>query len=271
MPTRHGRHISKRRSRRRRQGRKFVWFLVLAVTAGLVSAYALSQAPGTTSRTLSPRPSSTSTPGSPGTGEVFADSVVKIDVLGDSYTAGSVEGGRGAANWTRLVGTRFTDRGDTVELNVMAQPGSGYIARGNEGLAFREIATLRLREDTDVVLVFGSRNDGLQTDDAMYVAAKSLYSDVRDRAPGARIVAVGPVWPQDTAPDFIQANNEAMARAASEEDVRYVDALAAGWFAGDNTGLLSEDGVHPTDVGHDYLAGKIFPLLEDALREVRAA
>ncbi|WP_146363578.1 SGNH/GDSL hydrolase family protein [Arthrobacter yangruifuii] len=271
MPTRHGRHTSKPRSRRRkRRGRNIVWFLVLAMAAGLVSAYALTQSTGT-SRADDPRPSSTSTGVSPGAGPAVADSVVKIDVLGDSYTAGSVEGGRGAANWTRLVGTRFTDRGDTVELNVMAQPGSGYIARGNAGLHFREIVTLRLREDADVVLVFGSRNDGVQTDDAMYTAAKSLYADIRDRAPSARIIAVGPAWGEESAPDFIRANNEAMARAASEEDVRYVDAIAAGWFAGDSTGLISEDGIHPTDAGHDYLAGKIFPLLADAMREMRTA
>ena len=269
MPTRHGRHTSKRRPRprRRRHGRRVVWFLALAVAAGLVSAYALSQVTAA-GRALGPGPTLTSPEGS-GADRALTDAAVKIDVLGDSYVAGTVEGGLGPANWTRLVGTRFSEHGDTVDLNVMAQPGAGYIARGNEGLMFREIATLRLREDADIVLVFGSRNDGVQTDDAMYSAAQALYADIAKRAPGARIIAVGPVAAGDPSQDFAQANNEAMARAAGGEDVRFVDAPAGGWFAGDTTGLLSADGVHPTDGGHEYLAEKLFPLLEEALREVR--
>lgn len=268
MPTRRGNRRFKHRSRAR-YARKIIWFTVLAVAAGMVSAYALSQA-GETGSASDPRPSSNS-PADPGTENAVPDTVVKIDVLGDSFVAGSVEGGSGAANWTRLVGTRFTDGGDTVELNVMAQPGSGYIARGNAGQLFREVATLRLREDADVVLVVGSRNDGDQTDDAMYQAAKVLYTDIRNRAPDARIIAVGPVWAGDAAPDYIQDNNEAMARAAGEDGVHYVDALAEGWFAEDKAGLISNNGVHPTDLGHEYLATKIFPLLEDAVNEVPPA
>ena len=243
--------------------------MILAAAAGLVSAYALSQS-GEASSAGDPRPSSAST-ARPGTETAVPATVVKIDVLGDSFVAGSVEGGMGAANWTRLVGTRFTDGGDSVELNVMAQPGAGYIARGNAGQLFREVATLRLREDADVVLVVGSRNDGEQTEEAMYQAAKSLYTDIRNRAPAARIIAVGPVWPDGNPPDYIRANSEAMARAAGEEGLRYVDALEAGWFAGDSAGLISGNGIHPTDLGHEYLAQKMFPLLEEALREVKSA
>ena len=268
MPTRRGNHRFNHRPRRR-YVRKIFWVVILAVAAGAVSAYALSQA-GVTASPSDTRPS----PGSaavPGTEAASQDKVVKIDVLGDSYVAGSVEGGSGAANWTRLVGTRLTDGGDTVEMNVMAQPGSGYIARGKDGQLFREVATLGLREDADVVLVVGSRNDGAQTDDAIYQAAKSLYVDIRNRTPRARIIAIGPVWPDGTPPAFVRANNKAIARAAGEEDVRYFDALAAGWFAEDNAGLISDNGIHPTDLGHEYLAKKIFPLLEDALNELRAA
>ena len=268
MPTRRRNHRFKNRPRRR-FARQILWVAVLALAAGLVSAYALSQ--GRDPRAANdPSPVSSSTAGA-GTEKAVPAEVVKIDVLGDSFVAGSVEGGSGTANWTRLVGTRFTAEGDTVELNVMAQPGSGYITRGNAGQLFREIATLRLREDADVVLVVGSRNDGEQTDEAMYQAAKSLYTDIQNRAPDAQIIAVGPIWPNDTPPDTIRANSGAMARAAGEEKVRYVDALADGWFAGDDAGLISDNGVHPTDLGHEYLAEKMFPLLEEALRQVRSS
>ncbi|MCQ2001736.1 SGNH/GDSL hydrolase family protein [Arthrobacter zhaoxinii] len=205
-----------------------------------------------------PRPARTTQP---------VEKVPQIDILGDSYVGGSAEGGNGSANWTKVVGTRFYDQGSRVELNVIAQPGSGYLARGTTDLVFREAATLRLRPTADVVLVFGSRNDGRQDDNTMYDAAQSLYSDIQNIAPDAKVVVVGPVWVDADVPDFISANNDAMARAASDEDVVYIDALAEGWFAGSEDGLIGTDGIHPTDEGHAYLASKILPLLEDVIEE----
>ncbi|UWX97969.1 SGNH/GDSL hydrolase family protein [Arthrobacter zhaoxinii] len=227
----------------------------LVIAAGLLTFYAMSQSQEANG---APGPARTTQP---------AEKVPQIDILGDSYVGGSAEGGNGAANWTKVVGTRFYDQGSRVELNVIAQPGSGYLARGTTDLVFREAATLRLRPTADVVLVFGSRNDGRQDDTTMYDAAQSLYSDIQNIAPEAKVVVVGPVWVDADVPDFISANNEAMARAASDGNVVYIDALAEGWFAGSEDGLIGADGIHPTDEGHAYLASKIFPLLEDIIEE----
>ena len=194
--------------------------------------------------------------------------VPQIEILGDSYVSGSAEGGRGAAGWTRIIGSHFHDEGDPVELNVMAQPGAGYLTRGASGLDYRQTAAQGLRRTADVVVVFGSRNDGRQTDEAMYGAAKSLYSAIHETAPQARIVVFGPVWAGGKAPDFMAANNAAMARAAAEEGVQYVDTQADGWFTGTSADLIGADGVHPTDEGHAYLAEKILPVLEKLLADV---
>lgn len=262
--------MSTRRGNRRRTSRfvrrwpQVLGFLALVAAAGLLTFYAMSQSQEASG---APRPAVTTESAT----ESVGSPVPRIDILGDSYVAGSAEGGTGSANWTKLIGTRFYDLGDRVELNVIAQPGSGYVARGTTNLIFREAATLRLRPTADVVLVFGSRNDGRQDEEAMYNAAKLLYSDILDMAPQAKILVVGPVWVDADVPDFIVANNKAMARAAAEMQVQYVDALAGGWFAGTEEGLIGADGIHPTDAGHAYLATKIFPLLEEMTQAVTPA
>lgn len=235
-------------------------FAALVLAALLLTVYALAQsgsATGVAPKETAPEPSAAATP--------QTAAVPRIEILGDSYVGGSAEGGKGAANWTSLVGTRFNASETRVEINPVAQPNSGYIARGVTGLVFREAATQRLSPEADVVLVFGSRNDGRQSDAAMYEAALTLYTDLRTLAPKAEIIVVGPVWVDEFVPDFISANNQAMARAAAEANVRYVDAVAEGWFTGTDGSLIGLDGVHPTDAGHVYLADKIYPLLAETV------
>ena len=239
---------------KRRRWPRILGFAMLVLAAGALALYALSQSSNAGAAAPSPSESSPVVRHTP-----------QIDILGDSYVGGSAEGGRGGANWTRLVGTRFYEAGAQVELNVMAQPGSGYIARGTTGLVFREAATQRLRPSSDVVVVFGSRNDGRQTEQAMYEASRLLYADIHRIAPQAQVVVIGPVWVDANVPDFIVANNAAMARAAEQENVTYIDAIAGGWFAEGGQDLIGADGIHPTDAGHSYLASKIFPLVQEAI------
>lgn len=40
----------------------------------------------------------------------------------------------------------------------------------------------------------------------------------------------------------------------------FVDPIAARWFVS-RPDLIGADGVHPTDAGHAYMAGKIAPLI----------
>jgi lysophospholipase L1-like esterase len=254
MPSRHAIHRPPRTAKRRMP--RVLGFVALVLAALFLTVYALSQSgPGTgVASEETPRETPRAEAAEPA-------AVPRIEILGDSYVGSSAEGGKGLANWTSLVGTRFHEGGTRVEINPVAQPGSGYIARGVTGLVFSEAATQRLSPDADVVLVFGSRNDGRQSDAAMYEAAHTLYTDLGTIAPKAEIIVVGPVWVDENVPDFISANNQAMARAAADAKVRYVDAVADGWFTGTDGTLIGQDGVHPTDAGHAYLADKIYPLL----------
>ena len=191
--------------------------------------------------------------------------VPNIDIIGDSYVAGSDQGGYGQANWTKVVGSRFYSESRPVDMNVIGHPGAGYVVRGSDKLTFGEAANISLRSTADLVLVFGSRNDGKQDPTAMAAAATDLFARVRERAPQAKLVVVGPAWVDQRVPDFIVADSQAIARAAAAAGATFVNPLSEGWFFGADAKYIGSDGVQPTDAGHQYLAAKMYDLISKNL------
>ena len=110
-------------------------------------------------------------------------SASRIAVIGDSYTAGSDEGGNGGRAWPELL--------------------RGLLARGDGGSVFEDLTARAVRRSDAPIVFFGSRNDQ-------------------------------PVDPQK------------------------FPAFAADTVQLD---LIGQDGVHPTDAGHAYMAAKIAPLI----------
>lgn len=188
-----------------------------------------------------------------------------VDIIGDSYVGGSDEGGYGAANWTKIVGSRFYSESRPIDMNVIAVPGGGYITRGPDNVTFAEAAATKLRSTADLVLVFGSRNDGKQDPGTMAAAATDLYAKIRERAPHAKLIVVGPAWVNERVPDSISTNTQAMAGAASTAGAAFVNPLSEGWFFGADAKLIGGDGVHPTDAGHQYMAEKMFAVISKTL------
>lgn len=238
---------------------KELGFGLLAVAAIVIAFLALTQREDGVS--ASPGPSATAP-------QASRPAVPNIDIIGDSYVAGSDQGGYGAANWTKIVGSRFYADSSPVDMNVIAHPGSGYIVRGNEKVTFAEAATTSLRSTTNLVLVFGSRNDGKQDPATMTAAATELYTKIRERAPQAKLVVVGPAWVNENVPDFIVTDSKAISVAASAAGVAFVDPLTEGWFFGADAKYIGADGVHPTDAGHQYLAEKMYTLISTNLATI---
>lgn len=229
---------------------------LLAVAAVLVAAVAMTPRDGGAGDLPAASPSST---------QSGAPAVPNIDIIGDSYVGGSDEGGYGAANWTKIVGSRFYSDARPVDMNVIAVPGGGYITRGPDKVTFAEAAAPKLRSTADLVLVFGSRNDGKQDPAKMAAAATNLYAKIRERAPRAKLVVVGPAWVNEKVPDFMIANTRALAGAASAAGAAFVNPLSEGWFFGADAKLIGGDGVHPTDAGHRYMAEKMYAILAKTL------
>jgi lysophospholipase L1-like esterase len=129
-------------------------------------------------------------------------SASRIAVIGDSYTAGSDEGGNGSRAWPELVRGLLALEGVDIDADIAAEGGAGYGQRGDGGSVFEDLTARAVRRSDAPIVFFGSRNDQ-------------------------------PVDPQK------------------------FPAFAADTVQLD---LIGQDGVHPTDAGHAYMAAKIAPL-----------
>ncbi|MFF2029046.1 SGNH/GDSL hydrolase family protein [Arthrobacter sp. NPDC058192] len=238
---------------------KELGFGLLAVAAVIVAVLALTARPGGVGTSPVPVPSVL---------EKSRARVPNVDIIGDAYVAGADKGGLGAANWTKIVGSRFYEQGLPVAINVIGHPGAGYTVRGPGKFTFAEAANTSLRSTADLVLVFGGRNDGPQEAPNMTAAAKDLYARIRERAPQAKLLVVGPAWTDAKVPDFVASNSQAIGDAASAAGADFISPLKEGWFFGADSALIDADGVHPTDAGHQYLAEKMYNLISKDLAAV---
>ncbi len=186
--------------------------------------------------------------------------VNRIAVIGDSYTAGGEEGGAGAKGWPTQVWRSLAHDGIAVTPTVAAEPGAGYGTRGDRGSIFEDLA-VRAVKPTDVLVVFfGSHND-LDADlTRLSVVMYGTLRVARQIARSAKLLVIGPAWPTADPPLAIRRIRDVLNYQAQLAKATFVDPLAARWFVG-TSGLISEDGVHPTNAGHTYMAQKIAPLI----------
>jgi lysophospholipase L1-like esterase len=191
----------------------------------------------------------------------------RIDVafIGDSYTQGGPREGMGERRWSALLATRLEQEGIPIRARIQAIPGSGYV-NGGSARSFAQMVPVVVTPTTRLVVLFGSRNDaGLRRVDQ---GVTHTIDAIRSIAPGAEILVVGPPWVDGAPPVPMKVNRDYVATAARQADVRFVDPLAEGWFAGPEPGLIDVDGVHPTDAGHAYIADRIHPHVRDVLVQI---
>lgn len=187
---------------------------------------------------------------------------VRVAVLGDSYTGGSEMGGLERNGWALLVQQRLTEPMDPVTFTVNGRGGSGYVRPGTEKTTFVDQVPVTVRSDHDIVVFFGSRNDGTIP---VAEAARLAYSEVRRITPTATLIVIGPAWTNDAVPESIYRLRDQLAAETVAAGGTFVDPLAEGWFFGPNSRLIGTDGVHPTDEGHQYMADLIEPHIRSAL------
>jgi len=192
----------------------------------------------------------------------------RVAVISDSYTTGTDLGGLGANGWPALAWRMLADQGRPVTADVAAEGRAGYGVRGDHNSTFGDLTARAVRPDDALVVFFGSRND--QPVDALEVAglARNAFELARRRAPTARFLVIGPPWPTADVPVRITQIRDALAVVAMATGARFVDPLAERWFVG-RPELIGIDGVHPTDIGHRYLAERIAGLIAAELPPVR--
>jgi hypothetical protein len=183
-----------------------------------------------------------------------------VTVIGDSYTAGTDEGGQGPKSWTHRVWQILALHGTRVTPGVASEGGAGYGARGDHGDVFEDLTARAVRPEDALVVFFGSRNDQDVDPGLLAGMVRDTFDLARHTALSARLLVIGPPWPTADVPDSvlqIRGIVNAQARAAG---AAFVDPIGDRWFV-DRPDLIGADGVHPTDAGHAYLADKIAPLI----------
>jgi len=188
----------------------------------------------------------------------------KIAVIGDSYTAGSAEGGNGPRSWPELAWGLLAREGVEVDADVAAEGGAGYGQRGSRGSLFEDLTARAVRRNDDLIVYFGSRNDEAVDPQKFPSSAADTFSLARFAAPAAKLLVIGPPWPTASPPPAVLKIRDLLREQAAMVGAGFVDPITEGWFIG-RPELIGQDGVHPTDVGHLYMAEKIAPLIYDQL------
>ena len=184
----------------------------------------------------------------------------RVAVIGDSYTTGSDQGGQGSQGWAARSWQTLARQGFQINPDVAAEGGAGYGVRGNRGSVFGDLTPRAVRPDDTLVLFFGSRNDQRVDPAALADSARDCFVFARHVAPSARLLVIGPPWPTADVPvDVLQVRDVLYAQARAI-GATWIDPIAERWFVG-RPDLIGQDGVHPTDAGHAYMADKIAPLI----------
>jgi lysophospholipase L1-like esterase len=187
-----------------------------------------------------------------------------VAVYGDGYASGNDLGGRGAAGWPAVVA-------DTTgaELALNAVPQAGYASIGVSGEDFPALVRSHPVAGADVVVLFGSRNDADEDPAVVESHIAETIQAVRQTAPQAGLVVVGPAWDDADVPGSVLAVRDLVRSAAQAAGAVFVDPVADGWFA-QRPELIAPDGVSPTDEGHGYMAELLTPVVAAALQHAGA-
>lgn len=183
-----------------------------------------------------------------------------VAVIGDSYTAGTDEGGLGPKSWTAVAWHTLAQRGVRIAPSVQAEGRAGYGVPGDHDSIFEDLTARAVKPDDALVVFFGSRNDQ-GVDPALLAGRASDAFNLAHRfAPSARLLVIGPPWPTADVPEAVLQIRDVLNGAARAAGAAFVDPIGDRWFV-DRPDLIGPDGVHPNDAGHQYLADKIAPLI----------
>lgn len=189
-----------------------------------------------------------------------AANVAPVAIIGDSYVS--------ASRWTAIAGDELAASPAPISASVRGEGGSGYVKRGSKGGVFAEHAKAAVKPDDRLVVFVGSRNDRSEPPAEVGAATAEVFSFAKATAPQAKLLVVGPLWPEGNPPPNVLATRDVMQQQAVAAGATWVDPIAEGWLTGDPA--LLRDGVHPSPAGDQRLAELIEPLITAQVRPVPA-
>ncbi len=164
----------------------------------------------------------------------------------------------------RSRGRRSRSEACRSHADVSAEGRAGYAVAGDHGSLFEDLTARAVKPGDALVVFFGSRNDDGVGPEVMIARARSDFYLARRIAGSARLLVVGPPWPTADVPGSMLQVRDMLSAAARAAGAVFVDPINERWFV-DRPDLIGPDGVHPNDAGHEYLAGKIAPLIRAQL------
>jgi lysophospholipase L1-like esterase len=202
---------------------------------------------------------------------------------GDSLTDGSSKNvGAGQGTWLmragRLLG--FQDIWD------QGRGGTGYITPGSHVTFGARLDIDGIQPQPDVMVIWGGYNDNTGDQTAIRSAVDDVFTRAKAGLPYCRIMAVG-CWSNVASPSAGISNTDNTIKAAAAAagipfvspvtGIAYdangvrIEGTGTPWITTGNVatyvGSAGGDTVHPTDVGHEYIARR----LSAALRAARIA
>lgn len=194
--------------------------------------------------------------------EPVADKPIPVAVLGDSFSSGTEYGGLGAKGWPNLATLQLRDQGINIAVARGDQKGAGWVEPNSNGVVFSTEAARKVGPTTQLVVLFGSLNDGSVPLDVLSTAVAATLADVKSAAPQAKLLVIGPPTLGRGTPEKpgrMPAVRDAIRAPAEAAGAMFVDPITENWF--NNPSLIGTDGVHPTDAGHQMMADRIVPLI----------
>jgi len=116
---------------------------------------------------------------------------------------------------------------------ISAEPGAGYLSRGDDGHGsfLEQIAALPATPRPSVVLIQGGRNDIGQPAAAEAVAVEKTLAGVRAKFGDPRIVMVGDIPASVPVGPRAVAANELLARVAHADHAQFIDPIRDRWIS----------------------------------------
>lgn len=178
-------------------------------------------------------------------------------VVGDSLSAGyGIDPERG---WVERLGERLD--GDGYRWTVVNASISGDTTRGGRA----RLPELLERWHPRLVVIELGGNDGLRGISPGEMRANLEAMIDRVQATQARVLLVGVRLPPNYGPIFIDAFAGVFRSVADSRGVPLVPRLLEG--VGGESGLVQEDGIHPTAEAQPILLENVWPVLEPLLAE----
>jgi lysophospholipase L1-like esterase len=151
-------------------------------------------------------------------------------VIGDDFARGV------GAGWAQGWVLRLSDQLCWNLTKASVQPGSGFVAALQPGAkAYPERLEDISSAHPGIILVQGGANDYLSSSDDITAAADATFKALKQQNPDAKIVAIGPVIVphRAEAPELVRVSG-ALAAAAAQNDVLYIDPVAEQWLDDDS-------------------------------------